>query len=51
MIELLIISLTILGMIGVYVWPRITWGDEDWEHLRLEGWDETASRGRIRNKG
>jgi hypothetical protein len=48
MIEIMIILVTVITMIGVHIWPKITWSGEDWRHLELCDWDESASRGRIK---
>lgn len=49
MVEWIILAGTILCLIGVHVWPRVMWGSEDWRHLEIRDWDETASRGRIKS--
>jgi hypothetical protein len=40
-----------VSILLAHVWPRITWHNEDWRHLRLpDDWDKDKSRGRIKER-
>ncbi len=51
MTEIVILAAMGVGLFIIHVWPKISWCDEDWRHLRLDdSWDPAKSRGRIRER-